>query len=44
MMLLKDPPDHTRLRLLVNKAFTPRVVESLRPRLERVVEECLELV
>jgi cytochrome P450 len=42
MMLLKDPPDHTRLRLLVNKAFTPRVVESLRPRLERVVDECLE--
>src|SRR5262249_44445995 len=32
-MLDLDPPDHTRLRLLVNKAFTPGLVEQLRPRI-----------
>ena len=42
MMLLKDPPDHTRLRTLVNKAFTPRRVEALRDRLQGVVDELLD--
>lgn len=41
VMLFRDPPDHTRLRGLVNKAFTPRVVERVRPRIEAVVEELL---
>jgi len=43
-MLGSNPPDHTRLRSLVNKAFTPRVVESLRPRVEAIVEKLLDEV
>ena len=41
-LLMLDPPDHTRLRRLVNKAFTPRRVEGLRPRIQRIVDELLE--
>jgi cytochrome P450 len=41
MMLFTDPPDHTRLRALANRAFTPRRVEALRPRLAAVVDEQL---
>ena len=37
--LFMDPPDHTRLRGLVNKAFTPRVVERLRVRVQQIVDE-----
>ncbi len=40
-MLGQDPPDHTRLRKLVSKAFTPRSTESLRPRVEEMVDACL---
>jgi cytochrome P450 len=43
-MLFVDPPDHTRLRALVSKAFTPRAVERLRPRVEVIVAELLERV
>jgi len=43
-LLMVDPPRHTRLRRLVNKAFTPRVVESLRPRIAAVVDELLDAV
>ncbi len=39
-----DPPDHTRLRRLVSKAFTPRTVERLRPRIEALVDELLDSV
>ncbi len=40
--LFRDPPDHTRLRGLVSKAFTPKVVESLRDRTQQVVDELLD--
>lgn len=40
--LMLDPPDHTRLRRLVSKAFTPRLVERLRPRIEALVDELLD--
>ena len=40
--LFLDPPDHTRLRGLVNKAFTPRTVEGLRSRIEEIVSELLD--
>lgn len=41
-MLSMDPPDHTRLRRLVLRAFTPRRVEALRPRVQRLVDSLLD--
>jgi cytochrome P450 len=41
-MLQQDPPNHTRLRKLVSKAFTPRAVESWRPRVREIVATLLE--
>lgn len=41
-MLLRDPPDHTRLRRLVTNAFTTRAVERLRPQIERITDELLD--
>jgi cytochrome P450 len=43
-MLLTDPPTHTRLRKLVSKAFTPRAIESWRPRIAAVTDELLDKV
>ena len=43
-LLFHDAPSHTRLRSLVNKAFTPRMVEALRPRIRALVEELLDAV
>ncbi|MFO1117228.1 MAG: cytochrome P450 [Beijerinckiaceae bacterium] len=41
-MLLRDPPDHTRLRGLVAKAFTARRVEEMRPQIDRIVTALLD--
>ena len=37
-----DPPDHTRMRALINKVFTVRAMESLRPRVQKIVDDLLD--
>ncbi len=39
-----DPPDHTRLRRLVSQAFTPRTVETLRPMVQSLVDDALDVM
>jgi len=41
-MLNQDPPDHTRLRGIVHKAFTPKRVRDLQPRIEQIADELLD--
>jgi cytochrome P450 len=41
-MLNQDPPNHTRLRALVSKAFTPRLIEQMRERVQRLADELLD--
>jgi cytochrome P450 len=40
--LFVDPPDHTRLRRLVSKAFTPRTVQRLQPRIAELIDDALD--
>jgi cytochrome P450 len=42
MMLRRDPPDHTRMRRIVYRRFTPKEIKKLRPRLQQIVDERLE--
>jgi cytochrome P450 len=41
-MLFRDPPDHTRLRSLVTKAFTAKRIDDLKPRMQRIVDDLLD--
>ncbi|MBI1259212.1 MAG: cytochrome P450 [Chloroflexi bacterium] len=41
-MLLKDPPDHSRLRTLVHKAFTPKMIERLRERAQAITDNLID--
>src|SRR5262249_37880039 len=42
IMISRDDPDHARLRALVNKAFTPRMIERQRPQMEQLAHKLLE--
>jgi cytochrome P450 len=43
VILNLDPPDHTRLRRLVSLAFTPSAIERLRPRVQQLVDDALDV-
>ncbi|MEV6600025.1 cytochrome P450 [Actinoplanes sp. NPDC051346] len=43
-LLNMDPPHHTRIRTLVSRAFTPRRVEELRPRIQRTADALLDRI
>lgn len=43
-LVMTDPPDHVRLRKLMNKAFSPRMIETRRPRIEQNVNELIDKV
>lgn len=43
-MFYSDPPYHTRLRGLVNSAFTPTAIEQMRPYVQRTVDQLLDAV
>lgn len=43
-MLAKDPPQHTRLRNFAKKAFTPKIVAEMRPRIQQITNELIDQV
>jgi hypothetical protein len=40
----QNPPEHTRMRALVNKAFSPRVIESMRSQIQEIADQLLDVV
>lgn len=42
MVVFRDPPDHTRLRSLVNQAFTPSIADQLEPRIREIATDLLK--
>jgi cytochrome P450 len=44
MMIFSDPPDHTRLRNLVNRAFTPKMVADLEPRIRQITDDLVSRI
>jgi cytochrome P450 len=42
MMIFTDPPDHTRLRNLVNRGFTPKMIADLEPRIRQITRELVD--
>ena len=42
MMVFMDPPDHTRLRRIVSRAFSPQTIVEIRPYVQQVVDDLLE--
>jgi cytochrome P450 len=43
-MLFLDPPEHSRIRKLLNKEFTPNMIQRLRPRIQQIVDSLLDQV
>jgi cytochrome P450 len=41
-MVFRDPPDHTRLRSLVNKVFSPKMVENIRPEILKIADDLID--
>jgi cytochrome P450 len=44
MLIFTDPPDHTKMRNLVNRGFTPKIVADLEPRIRQITEELIDAV
>jgi cytochrome P450 len=44
MLVFSDPPDHTRLRGVVNRAFTPKMVVDVEPRVRQITEQLIDQV
>lgn len=44
MMIMMDPPDHTRMRKLVRKVFTPRAIAELEPMIKQIIDEHVQRI